>query len=324
MSQTAPRVLIFNDVTEPQTARLRAAMPDAVIETCDTYEALPATLEAFGPDVVYGIKFGGTVPYPRDALFGPHGPGWISVGGSGCDHLGKWDADAVTVTNSAGVAAGMMAEYAFGSFLHFTLDIPGMVCDQKARHWNSARRVEPLANKTLLIVGLGQTGQAVAARAKALGIHVLGTRARPEPMENVDEVHSADTLPELWGRADLIVISVPLLPATRGMIGAEAFAAMKDTALLVDVSRGGVIDAKALLEALRTKRIRGAALDVFDPEPLPQDSPFWDLDNIILSPHCSAVYDGWGMASFEMFINNLKRWRRGEPLHNVVNPARGY
>lgn len=324
MSRDAPRVIIFNDVTEPHAERLRAWVPEAAVETCESYGAFPALAERFGPDVVYSVKFAGNTGFPRDALMGEGGPGWVSVGGSGCDHLGHWNPARKTVTNAAGVAAGMMAEYAFGCFLHFTLDIPGLAADKAARRWNGGRRVAPLAGKTLLIVGLGQTGQAVAARAKAFGMHVIGTRARPAEMECVDEVHSADALPKLWGRADAIVVAVPLLPSTRGLVGADAFAAMKPTALLVDVSRGGVVVPDALLAALREGRIAGVGLDVFETEPLPPESPFWDLENAILSPHCSSVYEGWSMASFNLFLDNLERWRRGEQLANIVNPERGY
>lgn len=324
MSRDAPRVILHNDVTGPIAARLRQAMPEAAIAECNDYDSLAPMLAEFAPDAVFSVKFGGNQGFPTAALTGPGGPGWISVGGSGCDHLGRWEASRTTVTNSAGVAAHMMAEFALGGMLHFTLDIPGLARDKAARHWEPARLMTPLRGKTLLIVGLGQTGRAVAARARTFGMHVIGTRARPAPMENVDEVHPAAALPSLWPRADAIVVSVPLLPATRGLIGERDFAAMKRSALLVDVSRGGVIDGAALLAALQSGRIAGAALDVFETEPLPEDSPFWALDNLILSPHASGVYEGWDMDSFEMFLENLARWRRGEPLKNVVDPDRGY
>ena len=324
MSRDAPRVIIMNDAAGPMAARLREAVPEAEVAVVSRYEETEAVLAEFQPDVVYSIKFAGNEGFPVEALFGPEGPEWVSVGGSGCDHLGTWDAGRVTVTNSAGVAAHMMAEYAFGCALHFSLDIAGLARDKAARRWDRARMMAPLKGRTLLIVGLGQTGQAVAARGQALGMHVIGTRARPEPMDNLDEVHPADDLPGLWGRADMIVVAVPLLPSTRGMIGAEDFAAMKRSAVLVDVSRGGVIDGAALLEALQEGRIAGAGLDVFAEEPLPEESPFWDLDNIILSPHSSGVYEGWDLNSFDMFIENLKRWQKGETLKNIVDPGRGY
>ncbi|KZY29908.1 hydroxyacid dehydrogenase [Roseovarius sp. HI0049] len=324
MTKDAPRVIIMNDNAGPMAARLREAVPEAVVAELTRYEDTEALLAEFRPDVVYSIKFAGNEGFPTEALFGPEGPEWVSVGGSGCDHLGTWDAGRVTVTNSAGVAAHMMAEYAFGCALHFSLDIDGLARDKAARRWDSARMMTPLKGKTLLIVGLGQTGQAVAARGQAFGMHVIGTRARPEPMEHLDEVHGADDLPKLWGRAHMIVVAVPLLPSTRGLIGAEDFAAMKPSAILVDVSRGGVIDSDALLEALRSGRIAGAGLDVFAEEPLPEESLFWKLDNIILSPHASGVYEGWDVNSFDMFIENLKRWQRDETLSNIVDPTRGY
>ena len=250
--------------------------------------------------------------------------GWIAVGGAGVDHLTPWDEGAVTVTNAAGVAAPMIAEYVFGAVLHFTLDIDGMAADRAARHWERTRLMTPLQGKTMLIVGLGHTGQAVAARARAFGLHVIGTRARPRPMENVDEVHASDALPDLWGHADIVVVSVPLLPSTRGLVDGRALMAMKRDAILVDVSRGGVLDGAALVNAMRTGHLRGAALDVFETEPLPADSPLWGLDRVILSPHCSAVWEGWAMRSFDLFLDNLARWRRGETLVNIVSPDRGY
>ena len=143
-------------------------------------------------------------------------------------------------------------------------------------------------------------------------------------MDGVDEVHGADALPELWGRADFIAVCTPLLPSTRHLVDARAFTAMKPGTILVDVSRGGVVEPGALEAALRDGTIAGAALDVFETEPLPRDSPLWTLDNTIISPHCSAVYEEWRMTSFEMFLENLARWQAGETLANIVDPARGY
>ncbi|UXX81847.1 D-2-hydroxyacid dehydrogenase [Roseovarius pelagicus] len=319
-----PRILIHNSTTATMAKRLAEAAPDTTVATCESYEALPAMISDFRPDIVYGICFAGRQGFPREAVTGPGGPKWIAVGGSGVDHLRSWDTNRVTVTNSSGVASAMMAEYVFGTILHFTLDIPGLAADQAACRWDGSRLMQPLAVKTMLIVGLGHTGQAVAARAKAFGMHVIGTRARPTDMENVDEVHPSDALLDLMPRADFVIVCVPLLPATRGLIGAQTFAAMKPSAILVDVSRGGVVDGDALVNAIRGGAIAAAALDVFEPEPLPADHPIWGLDNVIVSPHCSAVYEGWNEASFELFLKNLERWRKGETLHNMVSPERGY
>lgn len=322
MSDT-PRIVLHNKDTAPLARWLRAACPQAVFRECDSYEALPALIESYRPEIVYSVRFAGTPGFPRDALVGPHGPSWIANGGAGTDHYGRWDPEKTTITNAAGVAAGMMAEYILGGFLHFTLDVPGLQRDKAARVWNN-RTVRPLAGKTLLIVGLGHTGQAVAARARAFGMKVLGTRARPEPMEHVDEVHAADDLHDLLPRADFIAVSTPLIPATRGLIGKSEVAAMKPGVIFADVSRGGVVDQSTLRDALMDGHVAAAVLDVFETEPLPETSPLWPLETVIISPHCSSVYAEWEQASFDLFLQNLGRWMRGEGLVNIVDPTRGY
>ena len=229
----------------------------------------------------------------------------------------------MTVTNAAGVAADMMAEYVLGGLLHFTLDVPGLEADRADRRWAS-RSLTPLAGRTLLVIGLGHTGRAVAARAKAFGMTVIGTRARPRPTDHVDEVFADSELSSLWQSADAIVVCAPLLSSTRGLLDDAAFAAMNDGVLLVDVSRGGLVDAAALMRALRAGKVSGAVLDVFETEPLPSQHPLWCMDNVLLSPHCSSVFDGWEVDSTRLFAENLSRFLADEPLNNVVDPARGY
>ena len=318
-----PRIVLHNSRTAPLVRWLRSTYPTADFEECESYAALPELIETYRPEIVYSVRFAGTPGFPRDALFGPQGPRWIANGGAGTDHFGHWDPRRVTVTNAAGVAAAMMAEYVFGGFLHFTLDIPGLQQDKAARVWGD-RTVAPLAGQTLLIIGLGHTGRAIAARAKAFGMTVLGTRARPQPTENVDEVHAAEDLAALLPRADFIAVATPLLPSTRGLIGADAIAAMRPGAILADVSRGGIVDQSALHTALKAGHLAGAALDVFETEPLPPSSPLWGLDNLIISPHCSSVHSGWEKASFDLFLRNLGLWLDGQALVNVVDPDRGY
>ena len=138
---------------------------------------------------------------------------------------------------------------------------------------------------------------------------VLGVRARPQATPHVDEVHGPEMLVKLWGRADFIMCCVPLLDSTRGLIGEQAFASMKPSAVLIDVSRGGVVDETSLLAAL---------------EPLPPNHPLWSYENVVITPHWSSVYDGWEEKSARMFADNLAHYRRGEPLENVVRPERGY
>ncbi|TPJ34488.1 D-2-hydroxyacid dehydrogenase [Mesorhizobium sp. B2-8-3] len=318
-----PTVILHTDKPAGALAVLAETHPDLDIHACDTYAGLPALIERTAAEVVYSIRFDGTPRYPRQALVESPTVKWVSIGGSGTDHLGRWDPAHVTVTNSAGVAAGMLAEYALGAMLSFSLDLRGFEGRQQARQWGGGR-VEPIEGKTVLILGLGKTGEAVARRAQAMGMRTLGIRARPKPMPALDEVHGPDALLALVGRADFIVCCVPLLPTTRGLLGEAAFAAMKPSAVLIDISRGGVVEEAALLGALDCGRIKGAALDVFATEPLPAGHALWAYDNVAVTPHCAAVYDGWDIKSVRMFADNLARYRKGQPLENVVNPERGY
>ncbi|MEM6610137.1 MAG: D-2-hydroxyacid dehydrogenase [Pseudomonadota bacterium] len=318
-----PRIVLHNDQVEALAERLSEAFPDAPFDVCTSYAGLPDALASFRPEVVYSVRFAGTQGFPRDAILGSFGPRWIANGGVGTDHLGVWDTRHVTVTNAAGVAANMMAEYILGGILHFTLGVADLQADKADKAWRS-RRVTPIGGKTLAIVGLGHTGQALAMRAKALGMTVLGTRARPVPMDNVDDVAAPSGLHQVLARADFVAVCTPLTAHTRGMIGAPEIASMKPGVIFADVSRGGVVDQTALIQGLRDGPVAAAVLDVFETEPLPPESPFWDLPNVILSPHCSSVYDGWEMASFDMFLSNLRRWIDAAPLENVVDPDRGY
>ena len=323
MTRDAPIVMLHADAADEAREIVRRAHPDLAVHICDTYAALPEALARTGAEVVYSVRFAGSPGFPRQALVGSGTVRWVSVGGSGTDHLAPWDAKRVTVTNAAGVAADMMAEYALGTMLAFTLDLRGFARAQRDRRW-SRGRVRPIAGRTLLIIGLGHTGRAVARRAKAMGMTVLGLRARPKPTENVDETLGIAALSEVLPRADFVLVCLPLLSSTRGLLGPAEFAAMKPGAVLIDVSRGGIVDGPALVAALTEGRIAGAALDVFETEPLPADHPFWGMENVIVTPHCSSVHDGWDRNAVAMFTENLGRYRRGEPLSNIVDPDRGY
>ena len=319
----APTVILHTDAPDAAIGIVQTAHPDLVIHACDSYETLPDMIRRTDAEVVYSVRFAGTPGFPRRALVDSEKVRWVSVGGSGTDHLAGWDPARLTVTNAAGVAADMMAEYTLGAMLHFSLDRAGFAKAQAAHRW-IAGRVIPVMGRRILILGLGQTGRAIARRCKAMGIHVSGIRARPSATDDVDEVYGMEALPDLWALADFIAICLPLLESTRGIVDAPAIAQMKPDAVLIDVSRGGIVDQTALAAALAKGHLRGAALDVFETEPLPVDSPLWALENAILTPHCSSVYEGWDLKSVAMFSDNLSRYRRDAPLLNIVDPNRGY
>jgi phosphoglycerate dehydrogenase-like enzyme len=317
------RIVVHFDQPDLVLDVLQGRHPAAELEVCRDYQGLPQVLSAFRPEILFTIRFAGTPGFPRDAILSSDGLEWVSVGGSGIDHLAPWDPGRLTVTNAAGVASDMMAQYAIGAIFHFSLGFHQFIVDQRARRW-SAGSVAPVDGRTVLILGLGKTGQDVARRAKAMGLNVIGVRAKPRPTPAVDQVFGTEDLESLWPRADYIVVCVPLTDATRGLVGKSAFRAMKPEAVLIDVSRGGVVTEATLSQALEDGRIKGAALDVFETEPLPADHTFWGFDNVLITPHCSSVYEGWERRSMEMFCDNLDRWLRREPLENVVDPARGY
>jgi phosphoglycerate dehydrogenase-like enzyme len=317
-----PIVLLHTDAPDAARAILHDRHPDLSVHTCADFASLPAMLAETRAEAVFTTRFLND-PYPRTALVEGTHVRWVSVGGSGTDHLQPWDPGRVTVTNSAGVAADMMAQYALAAMLHFSLRLDRFRARQEARRWEP-ENVEGIDGRTVLIVGMGQTGTAVAARCRAMGMRCVGVRANPRPDPALDQCGSVTDLPALAAEADFVVVCVPLLASTRGLIGPEVFAALKPSAVLIDVSRGGVVDEGALIAALDKGRIRGAALDVFTQEPLPPEYPLWGYGNVILTPHSSAVYDGWEARSIAMFCDNLDRYRRGEALTNVVDPARGY
>ncbi|WP_127902962.1 D-2-hydroxyacid dehydrogenase [Solirhodobacter olei] len=318
-----PIVLLHTDGGARARQLLAETHPDLSVHLCDSHEGMKAALAETQAEVVYSMRFPGTAPYPREALMAAPALRWIAVGGSGTDHLRPWDPARITVTNSAGVASEMMAECVMGAMLHFAQNRHVFAQAQRRREW-LALGVEPVAGRTALIVGLGKTGAAVARRAKAAGLVVLGCRARPRPTPDVDEVHGEADLLTLLPRADFVAVCVPLNESTRGLFGPEAFAAMKPGAVLIDVSRGGVVSGAALVAALEGGRLKGAALDVFETEPLPPEDPLWSRENVLITPHCSAVYPGWEEGALRIFAENLRRYRRGEPLENIVDPVRGY
>ena len=318
-----PKVVLHTDEPSAALQLLEQQHPNLPFLTCDTYKDLPPLIERVGPEVIYSVRFAGTPEFPRRALLDCNSVKWIAVGGSGTDHLQPWDPDKLTVTNSAGVAADMMAEYVLGCLLNFKLGLRHFHNLQKEKIWH-AGKVAPIEGSTTLILGLGKTGCAVARRLNLMGMYVIGTRASVLATEFVDEVHPPESLRDLLPRADVIVCTVPLINSTRNLLSTEAFNCLKSGCILIDVSRGGVVNEQALLNALESGKLYAAALDVFEQEPLPDSHPFWNMDNVIVTPHCSSVYDGWELNSVELFSANLARYCENSPLQNIVDPNKGY
>jgi len=233
----------------------------------------------------------------------------------------------VIVTNSKGIFSPSLGEFALGAILYFAKDFRRMIRNQMAGVWEPFD-VTTVSGRTLGIVGYGSIGRAVAARGRALEMNVLGLRMHPsQHPENdslIDQLYGSEQRLEMLSRCDYVVVTLPLTEQTRGFIADAEFAALKKTAVVINVGRGPTIDERAMIEMLSENRIRGAALDVFDQEPLPQGHPFYSLENVLLSPHCADHTPDWQDNAMRFFLAQLERFRRGETLFNVVNKTLGY
>lgn len=232
----------------------------------------------------------------------------------------------ITITNARGVFSQPVAEYVVMMALAVTRRLPQLLELQHERTWQPLEGRE-LSALTVGVVGLGSLGREVARSLAALGSRVVGTRRRPEMAEavaGVEIIGGPEALPALLAASDIVVLTVPLTPETTGLVGADELAAMRPGAWLINVSRPRVLDEHALLRVLRDGRIGGAVLDAFREQPLPPTSPFYDLENVIITPNTSWSTDRVLDRSIALFCENLERYRRGEPLVNVVDPAAGY
>lgn len=239
------------------------------------------------------------------------------VGGAG---LTAEELKRVVVTTASGVHPGPLAEFAMLAILAFTKELPRLQADQRAGRW-SQQPMHQLSGRNLLIVGLGQIGEEVARLGDAFGMRVTGiNRSGRCDSPHVHQMHRSTELRTCLPQADAIVIVLPLTPDTAGLIDAAAIASIKPGAILVNVGRGGVIDEEALTEALRSGRLAGAALDVFATEPLPAESPLWEMPNVLVTPHTAALSWQENDRIVALFCENLGRYLRGEELRNRVDP----
>jgi phosphoglycerate dehydrogenase-like enzyme len=227
----------------------------------------------------------------------------------------------VAITGAGSVNVGPLAEFCLLGLLAFTKNLPRLREDQRAHRWSGHRPTPELRGATLLVLGLGRIGTEVARLAKALGMHTIGiNRSGVSASPHVDETHAPRHLLDLLPVADAIVVALPLTDETREMVGVEALRRIKPGAILINVGRGGAVDEPALVAALRERRLRGAALDVFAAEPLAAGSPLWELPNVLISPHAAALSEHERVV--ELFAENLSRYMHGDELLDRIRPAR--
>jgi len=233
--------------------------------------------------------------------------------------------DNVQFTTAAGVHAAQLAEFAIMGVLMGLKRMPHLARLQRDHDWPKVHTTNRGAvGATVLVLGLGAIGVEVARLAAALKMNVIGVARTPRRLEHADRVVPLEDLDEVMGEADAIVLALPGTTATVGLVGADFLSRAKDGVTLINVGRGPVVDEAALVEALRSDKVSCAVLDVTEVEPLPQTSPLWDLDNVYLSPHSAALDDYEDDRICDLFLDNLDRYLRDEPLTNLIDIDAGY
>lgn len=264
---------------------------------------------------------------------------WIHSPAAGVDHVlfNALNDSAIVVTNARGMHADGMAEHAIGVMLTFARKLHWSRDAQVERRWSQREQwtqaplVESLAGQTLGLVGFGRVGRAIATRARAMGMRVLAVRRHPVHAEHqgdspapADAQWGLERLGDLMSESDWVVLVAPQTAQTRRLIGASELARMKPTARIMNLGRGALVDDAALLAALQEQRIAGAALDVFQAEPLPANHPYWGMREVFLTPHTSGLGPQYWERAIAIFAANLERFIAGAPLENVVDKQAGY
>ncbi|MBN1401983.1 MAG: D-2-hydroxyacid dehydrogenase [Anaerolineae bacterium] len=314
-------VLVGEDVGPANLARMRAAHPEIVFVLCATEAAFQAT--APEAEIIF------TKGWPADTLSVARRLRWIQAGTAGVERIlaaGVRESD-VLLTNATGAHGIPMSEIILSMMLAFATGLHLLIAGQAAR---ARLRERVLASKfelegqTLVVIGLGDIGGTLAFKAQRLGLRVLGVRRSEAPHSHVDEQYTPDGLLTILPRADHVALCLPLTRETRAIVAEPELRAMRPSAFIYNVGRGASIEAEALLRALREGWIAGAGLDVTDPEPLPDESPLWEMPNVILSQHTSGSSPLNADRITSIFLDNLERYLSGAPLVNLIDKQLGY
>ena len=317
-------ILVLSAPDEPQLSMLDELRETANIVIGNSANAFDKA--AAGAEVIF--NWSGSLSLIREVFVMSHAARWVHSRSAGLERtlFPELIASDVTMTNGSGVFSPSLGEFALAAILYFAKDFRRMIRNQMAGVWKQFD-VLPIAGQTVGIVGYGDIGRAVAARVRALGMNVLAVKRHVSQKNSdslVDQIYRPDHLIEMLPRCDYVVVAAPLNAETRGLIGEAEFAAMKPSVVIINVGRGPVIDERAMIRALSEHKIKGAALDVFAEEPLPKGHPFYKLENVLLCPHCADHTPDWLDNAMRFFIAQFERFRRGEPLLNVVDKKLGY
>jgi phosphoglycerate dehydrogenase-like enzyme len=315
-------ILCIHSLSSDERSAVQAAAPEAeVVVATEREEILRHAPEA---EVIYS----GHHEFNEEVFKAAPRLRWVQVSSAGVERYlfpAFLESD-VTLTSSAGVFNVPIAETILAMMFAFARGLNVYRDHQREKVWRHAPSMGELHGKTLGIVGLGEIGLELARMVRSLDMRVIGIkRSVPDALpEGVEWVREMDALPDLAREADHLADTLPNTPTTRGILGREVFAAMKPTAYVYNIGRGITIDQEALIDALRDGEIAGAGLDVTTPEPLPPDSPLWEMENVILTPHVSGSSSRTRQRGLDFFLANLRRYRNGEPLRSEVDKQAGY
>lgn len=322
--QPIQRVLYLqkSEVLEQQQAlvtdALQAAVPEAEIFFAGSVEAVPSNAE-------FDVVITPTLAWLPAALAKLDGYRWLHFLSAGVEKIWEMDFDKTRtlMTKSSGVHGAPMSEYAIGAMLYFTKQF-GRFHDQAQQALWQRSWLGELSGCQLTVLGLGHIGQSLARRAKAFDMQVVGTQRTPRAIEGVDRVVALEEIGTELAQTDFLVVCLPLTDATRGVVNDQLLAQLKPSAVLVDISRGGVVSGEALLRALDNGTLKGAALDVFEQQPLPADSPLWKRSDVLITPHVSGTTPFYLERALEVFVDNLRAYQQGKPFTTAVSIDAGY
>jgi phosphoglycerate dehydrogenase-like enzyme len=320
---TKPFVLALSSaakhLNDPQL-RMLDGLPHAVVASAGELTASSQEAEVI-------LLWSGSRDLLRPAFLAAPQLRWVHVRSAGLDNVlfPELVDSAVPLTNGSGVFSPSLGEFALAAILYFAKDLRRMIRNQTAERWEPFE-VEEIAGQTVGIVGFGDIGRAVASRAHAMGMRVLALKrhpaAAPDPL--VARFFAPRELTAMLAQCDFVVVATPLTAETRHLIGDTAFAAMKPSAVIINIGRGPVIDQAALIRALEAGKIKGAGLDVFEQEPIPAGDPIYKFENVLISPHCADHTKDWLNQAMHFFFQQYERFCAGQPLQNVVEKHLGY
>ncbi|MBT2688891.1 D-2-hydroxyacid dehydrogenase [Bacillus sp. ISL-47] len=314
--------IITHELEQSQLEKIREMIPDWQLLTGkDPVNWLNYVKEA---EVIAGWKKDLKEPIQE----GSTNLRWFQSWSAGVDSLplAKMEANGIQITSANGVHANPISETIFALMLALTRKIHTYVKNQQSKTWHHASMKLEIHNKTIGIIGVGAIGKETAKIAKAFGMKVVGVRHSGKPEEYVDEMYTSSQLNDVLPQCDYVAVTLPLTNETRQLFGAEQFSLMKESAFFINIGRGEIVVENDLIAALQAGKIAGAGLDVFEKEPLGEDSPLWELENVIVTPHTAGSTEHYTQRVIEdIFIPNLKNYINGEtPAINLVDYQKGY